>query len=153
MRRNGESETVEFKKNIPKGDGIPRAVAAFANGDGGTIIVGIEDRTGEVVGVTDPAACRDGLVDLVRNELRPSPDHDLFVCRLQGRPVVAMRVEPGDDRPYGVTEPAGLRYYVRRGATNRVAEPEELRAISRPRQSDGQEFRPIGWGRAGVGEP
>ena len=139
MRRGGENEAVEFKEAIPKGDGIPRAVAAFANGGGGTIIIGIEDRTGEVAGVEDAATCRDHLVDFVRNKVRPSPKYELFTCTLQGRTVVAMRVEPGDDRPYGVTGNGGPRYFVRRGATNRVAEPEELRAIARPRQTDRQE--------------
>ena len=33
----------------------------------------------------------------------------------------------------------GIRYYVRCGANNWVAEPEEMRAIARPRQTDGQE--------------
>lgn len=140
MRRNGENETVEFKEAIPKGDGIPRAVAAFANGDGGTVIVGVEDRTGDVAGVADAATCGDTLVDVVRNRVRPSPQIKLFPGTLQGRPVVAMRVEPGDDRPYGVTGKGGPRYYVRRGATNRVAEPEEIRAISRPRKTNRQEL-------------
>ena len=142
MRRNGENETVEFKEAIPKGDGIPRAVAAFANGDGGTIVVGIEDGTGEVTGVEDAATCRDTLVDIVRNRVRPSPPMQLFTCTLQGRAVIAMRVEPGDDRPYGVTGKGGRRYYVRRGATNRVAEPEEMRAISLSRKTNRQEQFP-----------
>ena len=126
MRRGGENETVEFKEAIPKGDGVPRAVAAFANGSGGTIIIGIQDRTGEVAGVPDPALCQDGLASVVRNKVRPSPKYKLFTCTLQGRALVAMRVEPRDDRPYGVTGTGGIRYYVRRGATNRVAEPEEI---------------------------
>ena len=36
LRLGGESETVEFKEDFPKGEGIPRTVAAFANGAGGT---------------------------------------------------------------------------------------------------------------------
>ena len=139
MRRNGENATVEFKEAIPKGDGIPRAVAAFANGNGGTILIGIEDRTGAIVGVADAATCLDGLVDVIRSKVRPSPKFEPFTCTLQGRTVVAVRVEPGDDRPYGVTGKGGPRYYVRRGATNRGAESEEMRVIACPRQSDSQE--------------
>ena len=45
----------------------------------------------------------------------------------------------GDDRPYGVTGKGGIRYYVRRGANSWVAEPEEMRAIARPRESSSQE--------------
>ena len=46
-----------------------------------------------------------------------------------------MRVEPGDDRPYGAGPNGGRRYYIRRGATNWGAEPEEMREICQPRQS------------------
>ena len=133
MRLAGEDERVEFKRAVPEGDGIARAVAAFANGDGGTILVGIGDETAEVVGVADPAACRDRLVDIVRNGVAPAPDYELVTCTMRERPVVAMRVEPGEDRPYGVRGTGGLRYYVRRGATNRVAEPEEMRTICQAR--------------------
>ena len=129
MRLAGEDESVEFKKAVPEGDGISRAVAAFANGGGGTILIGIEDRTGDVAGVGDPAACRDRLADIVRNGVAPPPDYGLFTCMIRQRPVVAMRVEPGNARPYGVRGTGGLRYYVRRGATNRIAEPEEMRAL------------------------
>ena len=139
MRRGGESETVEFKRTIPKGAGIPRTVAAFANGEGGTIIVGIEDETGEVIGVANAARCQDDLIDITRTRVRPPPECKPLACTLQGRPVVAMRVEPGDDRPYGVVDGGGIRYYVRRGATNRVAEPEEMRQLAQSRESEGHD--------------
>ena len=143
IRLAGENETVEFKEDIPKGDGIPRAVAAFANGDGGTIIVGIRDRTGEVAGVEgDAASFCDHLDNVVRNNVYPPPKYELLPCTLEGCTVIAMRVEAGDDRPYGVGPRGAIRYYVRRGANNWVAQPEEMREIARDRQpNDGEPFR------------
>ena len=141
LRRGGESETVEFKVEFPKGEGIPRTVAAFANGSGGTIIIGIRD-DGEVAGICDDVAeARDSLDNIVRNNVSPPPKYKLLTCTLEGRAVIAMRVEPGDDRPYGVTgkDGPGPRYYIRRGATNWIAESEELREISQPRQSRGRD--------------
>ena len=138
LRLGGESERVEFKESPPKGEGIPRTVAAFANGNGGMIIVGIRDGTGEVAGVKgDVTAACDSLHNIVRNNVRPLPEYELSRHSLEGRAVVAIRVAAGDDRPYGVTgkDGPGPRYYVRRGATNWIAESEELRAISQPRQS------------------
>ncbi len=134
LRLGGESETVEFKEDFPKGDGIAKAVAAFANGRGGTLIIGIRD-DGEVVGVGDAPRARDRLHDIVRRKVSRPPDYDLLTGTLDERTVIAMLVEPGDDRPYGATGSDGIRYYIRRGATNRVAEPEELRAICQPRES------------------
>ena len=134
LRLGGESETVEFKEDFPEGDGIARAVAAFANGRGGTLIMGIRD-DGEVAGIDDVTTAPDRLHNIVRNNVSPHPDYQVSEHTLGGRPVVAIRVEPGDDRPYGVgRNRSGPRYYVRRGANNFVAQPEEMRVISQPRQ-------------------
>ena len=56
-------------------------------------------------------ASHDRLQDIVRNSVHPLPRYELVNCTLERRPVIAMRVEPGDDWPYGVTS-RGIRYYV-----------------------------------------
>ena len=78
MRRGGENEEVEFKEDFPRGDKIARAVAAFANGSGGTIIIGIRDG-GDVAGIGgDVADARDSLENIVRDNVRPPPKFDLL---------------------------------------------------------------------------
>lgn len=137
MRLGGESETVEFKEAVPDGERIARAVAAFSNGSGGTIIIGIRDGTGDVVGIEgDPAAERHRLDNIVRNRVSPPPEYELSTHALEGRTVVAMRVAPGDRRPYGVSTRGGILPYVRRGANNWAAGSDEIRLIARPRQSN-----------------
>ena len=141
LRRGGESETVEFKKEFPKGEGIPRTVAAFANGSGGMLIIGVRD-DGEIAGIGDDVgAARDCLHNIVRNHVSPPPKYELLTCTLEERTVIAMHVEPGDDRPYGVTgkDGPGPRYYIRRGATTWIAESEELREVCKPRQPRGRD--------------
>ena len=135
MRRGGENEEVEFKVDFPEGDKIARAVAAFANGNGGTIIIGIRN-SGDVAGIRgDVAAARDTFDNIVRDSVRPPPKYRPFTGTLEGLSVIAIRVAPGDDRPYGVGPNGGRRYYIRRGATNRIAEPEEMREVCQPRPS------------------
>lgn len=131
MRWAGENEEVEFKESISaKGDRIARAVAAFANGRGGTIIIGIADGSGEVVGIgSEVGDARDSLDNIVRNRVRPAPKYDVNACTLEGHTVLALHVTPGDERPYGAGARGGIRYYVRRGASNWVAEPDEIRAL------------------------
>ena len=136
LRRVGESERVDFKEAPPDGDKIAKVVAAFANSSGGTIIIGVRDGTGEVVGVNDAPSIRDSLDNIVRNNVSPPPKYDFLTGKLKKRTVIAMRVESGDDRPYGVRGKGGIRYYIRHNATNWVAEPEEMREICQPRQSD-----------------
>ena len=53
-------ESTEYDKKEKLEEKEPRSwlksVSAFANGVGGTLIFGIVDKTGEVVGVADPDA-------------------------------------------------------------------------------------------------
>ena len=47
---SGESQYLELKRDIPdKSEKYMKTVVAFANGSGGKIVFGIEDRTHEVV--------------------------------------------------------------------------------------------------------
>ena len=49
---HGESATVEFKERFPPTDIIARVLAAFANSDGGILLIGISD-DGSVVGIPE----------------------------------------------------------------------------------------------------
>lgn len=46
----GESQTVEFKTRLPKGDVIARTIVSFANTEGGILLIGVDDK-GEIIGV------------------------------------------------------------------------------------------------------
>ena len=47
----GESEELEFKVDVPpKSDSYMKSVVAFANGNGGTIVFGVDDKTHEIRG-------------------------------------------------------------------------------------------------------
>lgn len=48
----GESQYMEFKREIPeKSEKYMKTVVAFANGSGGKIVFGIEDKTCKVLGI------------------------------------------------------------------------------------------------------
>ena len=94
-----ESGTVELKRKYV--DDIKKTVIAFANGDGGTVYIGVED-DGAVTGVEDP----DGTMLQAANALRDAirPDVTLFVAcnaeELEGKTIVTLRVQRGTARPY-----------------------------------------------------
>ena len=46
-----ESRSLEYKREAPNLQKLAKTVVAFANGDGGRIIVGVEDRTRAVIGL------------------------------------------------------------------------------------------------------
>ncbi len=48
-----EGKTLEFKENIKSLQKIVQTIVAFANTAGGTLIVGIKDKSKEVIGLAD----------------------------------------------------------------------------------------------------
>ena len=48
----GENSKVQFKLKIDNPSKIAAEIVAFANYRGGTILIGVEDKTGEIVGLT-----------------------------------------------------------------------------------------------------
>ena len=94
-----ENKTTELKREYV--DDIKNTAIAFANCDGGTIYVGIED-DGTVRGVEDA----DGTMLRVTNAIRDAvrPDLTMFLdCRcetMEGKPVICVQVQRGTARPY-----------------------------------------------------
>ncbi|MDE0012087.1 MAG: ATP-binding protein [Candidatus Poribacteria bacterium] len=46
----GEDSTIEFKREVPHRDSLADEIAAFANTQGGMILIGIDDNR-EIVGI------------------------------------------------------------------------------------------------------
>ena len=63
----GEDGKTEFKRDLAELSGIGRAICAFANADGGLIILGVDDR-GDIVGVReDPDAAQERLTSFLHS--------------------------------------------------------------------------------------
>ena len=128
----GEGERTEFKEQIPYGkDDFVNVVAAFANGEGGMIIIGVANRTGAIKGLTcDLGDLRDRLSQVIRSNVYPEPKIKIESCELSGRKLLVILVEEGQSKPYGIgTDPSKLSFYVRRTATTPPARQEEIRAM------------------------
>jgi hypothetical protein len=133
----GEGATLEFKRQLPGDDprGVTKTVSAFANGDGGTLLFGVDDE-GNVVGLRglDLRESVDRLTSIIGDRVRPRVEFTPRVVEIQGVRVLMVSVASGAEPPYGVgTNDRQLTYYVRRGATTSPAEPAEIRAFVRAR--------------------
>jgi len=127
----GEGPQVEFKSQLPDGNNnaarrtMLKTVAAFASGDGGTILFGVSD-DGVVTGL-DPATVdrqRDRLVNMIRDLVVPDPSYRITIEEIDGLQVLALEVHPGQ-RGYALF-PDKPEFYVRRGATTYRARVEEI---------------------------
>lgn len=113
-----ENKTTEFKREYV--EDIKNTIVAFANCDGGTLYIGVDD-DGTVCGVDNV----DGTMLRVTNAIRDAvrPDITMFVeCRndvMDEKSIVCVTVQRGTARPYYLhgkgIRPEGV--YVRQGAS------------------------------------
>lgn len=97
-----ESKHLEFKSTVPKLRSLVKTCIAFANGSGGRIIIGVDDKTREIIGVTDGE--RDQLYDEFPNSLFDSTSPNLFAQiyerNFNDRSILIIEVSPGLKKPY-----------------------------------------------------
>lgn len=123
----GEHTRLEYKRELnPKANrSFAETVAAFANGDGGEILVGVGD-DGTVIG-WDPGKPRDRITDIVTALVKETPAFEVSTVRIDEKPIVVVRVAPSAPhlRPHQVRDRAMIRV----NATTRAASPAELRNL------------------------
>lgn len=134
-----ESETVELKE-IYTSD-LKKEIVAFANTNGGTIYIGVQD-SGEIVGL-DHA---DFVMQQISNSLRDSirPDVSMFThIELQqedSKFYIKLTVSQGTKKPYYLLEkgikPTGV--YIRSGTSSAPASEDAIRMMIK--MTDGDSF-------------
>ena len=112
----------DFKQAVKDNSELAKDLVAFANSDGGQLIVGVgEDRS--IVGVSDVDRLLLRIDDVAFNRCSPPVTAIPEVLNITGAEVVVVNVPKGDQRPYATAEG---RYYIRSGARCRRASREEL---------------------------
>ena len=126
-----EGKTLEFKRDLSSPSGLVRSAVAFANTSGGTILVGVEDGTRNVLGVADPLADEERLASLIADRISPQLVPDIELLRHRDRLVLAVRVHPSDRRPHYLGNAPESGAYVRVGSTNRRADADLIAEMRR----------------------
>jgi ATP-dependent DNA helicase RecG len=131
-----------LREGLSSPDGLLRTVVAFANTAGGTVLVGVEDGTRHVRGVTEPLALEERIASLITDSIAPRLLPDLEVLSYRKTHVVAVQVYPSGVRPhYLVKAGSEAGTYVRVGSTNRRADAAliaEMRRFARGEVFDQQ---------------
>lgn len=132
-----ESEIVELKSQVV-GD-LCKEIIAFANTNGGTLYIGIED-DGAIVGVADADKVTLQINNMVRDSIKP--DVTMFVRyetqNLDGKQIIAVTVQKGTSRPYYLSskglKPGGV--YVRNGTASDPATDTAIRKMIKETDGD-----------------
>lgn len=131
-----ENENTEFKSRFT--EEIYREVVAFANTDGGTVYVGINNE-GNTVGVADFDREYTRITNGIRDAIAPDVTMCVRVSAGDGN-TVQIAVSEGANKPYYIKskglKPSGV--FVRQGASAVPASPEQIRQMIK--RSDGDVF-------------
>lgn len=137
-----ESNTVELKQIVV--DDMKKTIIAFANSDGGTLHIGVNDG-GEVVGVTNTEDALLQINNMIRDSIKP--DVTMFVQSVEEiideKPIITITVQRGTGRPYYLGA-KGLRpegVYVRHGAASVPAAETTIRRMIK--DTDGESFEDL----------
>lgn len=105
----GESQTVEFKSRLPPNHIVAQVLAAFANTEGGILLVGVSDK-GEILGLSDDEV--EVTVDRLQkisSSLLPSPIQ-VGAIGMQGKNVVYALVDKAPIYYFPVMTSSGELY-------------------------------------------
>ena len=130
---SGESKNIEYKVSLPdKSEKYMKTIVAFANTQGGKLIVGVDDKTHQIVGVENDVLFQlmDGIANAVSDSCVPQIIPDIEPQTVNGKPVIVVSVEAGKNRPYYLkSKGKDNGTYIRVAGTSRQAFPEKIKEL------------------------
>ena len=130
---SGESKNIEYKITLPdKSEKYMKTIVAFANTQGGKLIVGVDDKTHEIVGVENEILFQlmDGIANAISDSCMPQIIPDIEPQTIDGKTVIIVSVEAGKNRPYYLKSRGKENgTYIRVAGTSRQAFPEKIREL------------------------
>lgn len=125
----GKNSKVQFKLRIDNSSKIAAEMVAFANYRGGTILIGIEDKTGEIVGLSYDEVqqfSRD-IGNIANNSVRPTIYFQTETVSVDGKTILVVNVNEGIDKPY--KDQSGNIWIKQGSDKRRVIENAEMLAL------------------------
>ena len=139
-----EGKTLEFKRDLSSPDGVLKTLVAFANTAGGTLLVGVEDRSRNVRGVSDALDVEERIANVVSDSIAPRLLPEIEILPWRRTQVIAIQIHPSAGRPhYLKREGAESGTYVRVGSTNRRADAEMLQELRRTARGESYDEQPM----------
>lgn len=118
--RNGESSRVEFKDPNVNMTALAEEIVAFANTEGGLLLIGIGDAD-SIVGC-DAREMETRVINVCRNAIRPSLLPSLETVRLEEKEILVIEIKPGEASHCT----AQGKYFIRVGSTKQILTQQEL---------------------------
>lgn len=125
----GENSQIEFKSEAVSNEGLAIVMIAFLNGQGGVILLGVED-DGTISGITGSLDKKMNAINqIAQNSVKPAiiPVLDSFI--IENKPIISITLEKGIHKPYNLIKNEKTLFYIRVGTICRLASPEQIAAL------------------------
>lgn len=118
---DGEDSFTEFKSDISQRSDFAGEMIAFANVEGGQILVGVDDN-GKILGVGDPAKTEEAVISIARDNCKPPLMPLIDRVQTEQGLVLVVRVPRRTGVPH---ENNSGQCFLRVGNTKRLTSPQE----------------------------
>ena len=123
IANGGEGYNADFKLSVPsKVRDLAQDVCAFANSEGGYILIGIDNKN-QIVGATIDNTKRSAIQDAIR-DISPVISVDIYSIDVDGKTIWVIDVPSGRDKPYVVS---GAIYVREHTNSQKLTTAEEIR--------------------------
>jgi len=129
--KRGESSKVQFKERLPNVDSLTHELIAFANTGGGYLLIGVNDKTGELKGLSflEIQQSNSQIVNVASQKIFPSIRIITETISVEDQNIIVVKIEEGINKPY--KDKNGI-VYVKNGADKRkVTSNDELARLLR----------------------
>ncbi len=130
--RQPENRKFELKRSLPPRAQWLKSIIAFANGAGGELILGVDDKSRDIVGIENPFELEEKISNTIHDSIRPSISPYIQTINLKNRRLLSVQILPGQQKPYYLSS-KGLEKgaYIRIGSANRQADLSAIEELKR----------------------
>jgi predicted HTH transcriptional regulator len=123
-----ETSTVQFKAELPHKDDFAKEMIAMSNSLGGALLIGVRDKTGELLGLTDEQIHRYGqdIGSIASDKIVPNiyVTTEVIPVGEPSKKVLVIHIRKGNNKPY--KDRNGNVYVKQADTTRRVTDNNEL---------------------------
>jgi len=93
--QQGESKTLEFKQQPPKGEQLAKTLVAFANTSGGKLIIGVDDER-QILGIKDDEfELMDRIASIIHDLCMPTLLPNIYLETVQNQTLLIIQIYRG----------------------------------------------------------
>ena len=118
----GEDSTIEFKREMPRRDNMADEIAAFANDEGGVILIGVDDNR-VIIGLEQQEldSVENTIVEICRDSIEPTVRIFTEKLRIDDKNILKI-----DVRRSSFVHQTSNGYFIRHGSSKREMTTEQL---------------------------